>query len=171
MWPKVVGGKNAACGPHVFSWPCSNHGEFWNSRWNPGFWYNLPKKNRRDSELASDEAGPWKTHCPPSPPSQPLVFNPVLQLRSVTNWVLGNPQENFAHTFLLPTLSPNSILSVVVLVSSSLYSNSLIAFSISQSHPHQNVKPNTLARPLYLYLFHSLPPETYNSVIVIKLSV
>lgn len=154
MWPEVVGGKNAACAPHVFSWPYSNHGAFWNSRWNPGFWYNLLKKSHAWEVLgwASDEAGPWKTHCPPLPPSQSLVFNPVLKLWSVINWVLGNPQENFAHTFLLPTLFSNSILLVFVLVPSSLYSNSLISSSISPSHPHQNVRPNTLARS-YLFTF------------------
>lgn len=153
MWPKVVGGKNAACGPHVFSWPYSNHAEFWNFRWNSGFWYNLLKKSHAWEILSrtNDEAGPWKTHCPPLTPSQSLVFNPVLKLLSVINWVLGNPQENAVHTFLLPTLFSNSIL-LFLFLCLLVYSNSFISSSISPSHLYQNVRPNTLARPLYLPL-------------------
>lgn len=152
MWSKVVGGKNAACGPPVFSRLYLKQGEFLNSRCNPGVQHSLLRRAMPRRLWASDRAGASKCIVHPFP-SQSLAFNPILKFWSAFNWVLRNSQEIFAHTFLFPTIFSNLIPYVSFLPCAFL--------SSFQSSPLPWVEnPDTLAGPFCW----SLASKTYNSV-------
>lgn len=163
MWPKVVGGKNAACGPHVFSGVYSKHEEFLNSRWNPGFQYKLPKRSHvYDSEPVMGLV-PEKIHHPPLSSSQSL--KPATQFSSFSLLLieyLEIHKKSSAHTLLFAT--PNLVLSAFALVPSSLYSSPVLFSSISLPHtsPYpipQKEKLDILARPHWLNFCWGLIPK------------
>lgn len=134
MWPKVVGGKMQPV-DHM----CSlGHTQNMENSWIPDVTQASGticlNKAMPQRFWASDGSGPWKMRCTLFPTSAPhtqsLAFNSVLKFWPAFNWVLGNSQEIFAHTFLFAAVFSNLPVSFLPY----LYSDPLLSSLVPPPH-------------------------------------